>query len=409
MPLTVVACKTAPSRDKAYKLSDGHGLYLEVTPTGAKYWRWKYRFGGKEKRLAFGVFPTISLAEARLKREDASRLLAQGIDPSAAKQAKRQAAITETKHSFRAVAESWLAVKTPEWAPSYTRTVLQRLENNLFPWIGDKPITKLTTPELVELLRQTVERGANDTAHRLALIVKAIFTYAEAAGIVEPHQIGNIGKTLPTRQGKHFAAATTPATLAPLLRAIDGYQGTFVVCCALKLAPLVFCRPGELRHMEWAEVDLEAREWVIPGSKIKGATTRKHLRDPHLVPLSRQAVAILQQLRPLTGRGRWVFPSARGGDRPMSDNATLSALRRMGIEKSEMTGHGWRATARTIGAEVLNFRLDLLEAQLNHCVRDPLGRAYNRTTYSAERHEMMQRWSDYLDLLKSTSAPSPSR
>lgn len=400
MPLTVVACKTAPPRDKAYKLSDSHGLYLEVTPTGAKYWRWKYRFGGKEKRLAFGVFPSVSLAEARLKREDASRLLAQEIDPGAAKQAKRQAVIAETKHSFRAVAESWLAVKAPEWAPSYTRTVRQRLETNLFPWIGAKPITRLTTPELVELLRQTVERGANDTAHRLALIIKAIFTYAEAAGIVGPYQIGDISKTLPSRQRKHFAAATTPNTLAPLLRAIDGYQGTFVICCALKLAPLLYCRPGELRHMEWAELDLEAGEWEIPGAKLKGRTTRKGSRDPHLVPLSHQAVEILRQLQPLTGRGRYVFPSARGADRPMSDNAVLSALRRLGIEKNEMSGHGWRATARTIGAEVLNFRPDLLEAQLAHTVRDPNGRAYNRTTFVAERRDMMQRWADYLDQLR---------
>lgn len=400
-PLTAIQCKSAKSAGKPYKLSDGGGLYLLVSASGSKSWWMKYRISGKDMApLALGSYPAVSLADARARRDEAKRMLSEGKNPAAIRMAQQQEAVSDVENSFQAVAERWLAIKAPEWAPGYTRTVRQRLENNLFPWVGAKPISKLTTPELVELLRQTVKRGANDTAHRLALIIKAIFTYAEAAGIVGPYQIGNIGKTLPVRQRKHFAAATTPATLAPLLRAIDGYQGTFAICCALKLAPLLFCRPGELRHMEWAELDLEAGEWVIPGAKLKGRTTRKDSRDPHLVPLSHQAVAILRQLQPLTGRGRYVFPSARGGDRPMSDNAVLSALRRMGIEKSEMSGHGWRATARTIGAEVLNFRPDLLEAQLAHTVKDANGRAYNRTTFAAERRDMMQRWADFLDSIK---------
>ncbi|MBQ1784260.1 MAG: integrase arm-type DNA-binding domain-containing protein [Gammaproteobacteria bacterium] len=400
MALTVAACKNAAPKDKPYKLTDERGLYLEVAPGGAKYWRLKYRFAGKEKRLAFGVFPEVGLADARAKRDEARRLLADGQDPAAVKKAQRQAVIRDTTNSFRAVAERWLAVRQQEWAPKHTRTVEQRLAGNILPWLGDKPIHQISTPDVAEVLERAAKRGAIETAHRLAHIIKGVFAYAEAAGVVQTNQIGAITKTLPSRQPKHLAAATTPAELAPMLRAIDGYHGTFVVSCALKLAPLLFCRPGELRHMEWAELDLEAGEWVIPGAKLKGLTVRKSDRDAHLVPLSHQAVEILRQLQPLTGRGRYVFPSARDSKRPMSDNAVLSALRRLGIEKSEMSGHGWRATARTIGAEVLNFRPDLLEAQLAHTVKDANGRAYNRTTFAAERRDMMQRWADFLDSIK---------
>ena len=404
MPLTVVECKTAKPTASNQKLSDGQGLFLLVTPTGAKYWRLKYRFGGKERLLALGVFPEVGLAEARAKRDQARRLLADGQDPAAEKKAKQQAAIIDDATRFRAVTERWLAVRKQEWAPKHTRTVVQRLASNILPWLGDRPIDKITTPEVVEVLARAANRGAIETAHRLAHIIKGVFAYAEAAGLVQPGQLGAITNTLPSRQPKHLAAATTPAELAPMLRTIDGYHGTFVVSCALKLGPLLFCRPGELRHMEWTEIDLAASEWVIPGAKMKGLTVRKADREDHLVPLSRQAVEILRQLQPLTGRGPYVFPSARTAGRPMSDNAVLSALRRLGIEKEEMSGHGWRATARTIGAEVLGFRPDLIDAQLGHTVRDANGRAYNRTTFAAERHEMMQIWADFLDKLKSRGA-----
>ncbi|HIE4418197.1 TPA: tyrosine-type recombinase/integrase [Pseudomonas aeruginosa] len=400
MPLKDINCRNAKPQDKTYRLYDEQGLYLEVQPNGGRYWRLKYRFLGKEKRLAFGVYPEVGLQDARKKREEARAQLTAGHDPSLQKRMAKAVSHFDHQHTFASVAQHWLSVRESSWAPEYTRTVKQRLELNAYPWLGKLPISSITTPMLVENLQRIVKRGAVETARRVAQIYKQIFEFAEASGITPAHQIGNLSRTLPAKRLRHFAAVTDPAKLGELLNALDRYSGTLPVCCALKLAPLLFCRPGDLRQMEWAEIDLEAGDWLIPGAKMKGLTTNKQDRPDHLVPLSTQALAVLRELQPLTGRRQYVFPSGRGGDRPMSNNAVLAALRRMGVSGDEMTGHGFRATARTIGAEVLGFRLDLLEHQLAHAVRNPLGRAYDRTSFVSKRREMMQSWSDYLDSLK---------
>lgn len=403
MPLKDINCRIAKPQDKTYRLYDEQGLYLEVQPNGGRYWRLKYRFLGKEKRLAFGVYPEVGLQDARRKRDEARAQLAAGNDPSLQKRMAKALSQLDHQHTFKSVAQHWLAVREPSWDPEYTRTVKQRLELNAYPWLGKLPISSITTPLLVENLQRIVKRGAAETARRVAQIYKQIFEFSEAAGITPPNQIGNLSRTLPAKRVKHFAAVTDPKKLGALLNAMDAYNGTLPVCCALKLAPLLFCRPGDLRHMEWAELDLDAGEWVIPGTKMKGLTINKQDRADHLVPLSEQAITVLRELRPLTGRHRYVFPSARGGSRPMSNNALLAALRRMGISGDEMTGHGFRATARTIGAEVLGLRHDLLEHQLAHSVKNPLGRAYDRTSFLVERRELMQIWANYLDTIKATA------
>ncbi|MFT5766637.1 MAG: integrase [Halioglobus sp.] len=400
MPLKDTNCRNAKPQDKPYRLYDEQGLYLEVQPNGGRYWRLKYRFMGKEKRLALGVYPEVGLQEARSKRGDARAQLAGGHDPSLQKRMAKVVSQLDHQHTFQSVAQQWLQVREQSWAPDYTRTVRQRLELNAYPWLGPLPIRAISTPILVENLQRIIKRGASETARRVAQIYKQIFEFAEAAGITPSNQIGNLSRTLPSKRVKHFAAVTDPKQLGTLLKAMDGYTGTLPVCCALKLAPLLFCRPGDLRHMEWLEVDLDAGEWLIPGHKMKGLTTNKQDRPDHLIPLSRQAVAILRELKPLTCRHKYVFPSARGGDRPISNNAVLSALRRMGISGDEMTGHGFRATARTVGAEILGLRPDLLEHQLAHTVKNPLGRAYDRSSFLPERREMMQVWSNYLDEIK---------
>lgn len=409
MPLKDINCRTAKPQDKTYRLYDEQGLYLEVQPNGGRYWRLKYRFLGKEKRLAFGVYPEVGLQDARRKRDEARVQLAAGNDPSLQKRMAKALSQLDHQHTFESVAQHWLAVRESSWDPEYTRTVTQRLELNAYPWLGKLPISSITTPLLVENLQRIVKRGAAETARRVAQIYKQIFEFAEAAGITPPSQIGNLSRTLPAKRVKHFAAVTDPKKLGALLNAMDAYNGTLPVCCALRLAPLLFCRPGDLRHMEWAELDLDAGEWVIPGTKMKGLTINKQDRADHLVPLSEQAITVLRELRPLTGRHRYVFPSARGGSRPMSNNALLAALRRMGISGDEMTGHGFRATARTIGAEVLGLRHDLLEHQLAHSVKNPLGRAYDRTSFLIERREMMQVWADFLDTLKGNATPEVGR
>lgn len=401
MPLKDVNCRNAKPQEKAYRLYDEQGLYLEVQPNGGRYWRLKYRFLGKEKRLALGVYPEVGLLDVRRKRDEARTQLASGQDPALQKRLAKAVSQLDHEHTFASVANQWLTVRESSWNPEYTRTVRQRLELNAYPWLGKLPISHITTPMLVENLQRIIKRGAKETARRVAQIYKQIFEFAEAAGITAPNQVGNLSRTLPAKRVKHFAAVIEANQLGKLLCAMDQYTGTLPVRCALKLAPMLFCRPGDLRHMEWTEIDLDAGDWVIPGQKMKGLEVKKADRADHLVPLARQAVDVLRELKPLTGRQRYVFPCARGGDRPMSNNAVLSALRRMGITNEEMTGHGFRATARTLGAEALGFRPDLLEHQLAHAVKNPLGRAYDRTSFLAERREMMQLWADYLDSIKS--------
>ena len=396
MPLTNAAVKAAKPKDKPARLFDEKGLYLEVSPAGGKWWRFKYRFDGKEKRLSMGVYPDVSLKGARERRDEARSLLADGVDPSEHRKALRTARVDRAANSFEVVAREWFSARVATWSASHADRIIRRLERDIFPWIGGKPVSEIGPPELLAVVRKIEKRGALETAHRALSNCGQVFRYAVATGRAERDPAGDLRGALPPVKGEHFAATTDPARLAEILRAIDDYRGTLTVHCALRLAPLVFVRPGELRSAEWADIDLDAGEWRYTVTKTN---------TPHIVPLSRQAIALLRELQPVTGRGRFVFPSARSDSRPMSDNAVLAAIRRMGIPKDEMSGHGFRAAARTILDEVLGIRPDLIEHQLAHAVRDPNGRAYNRTTYLPERRQMMQEWADYLDRLKAEAGP----
>ncbi len=390
--LTATEVKVAKQKEKPYKLTDGQGLYLQVTPTGRKRWRFKYRFDDKEKLLAFGTYPEISLAEAREKRDAARRQVANGIDPGELRKAEKTAK-TQTTETFEHVAREWHQKFSPRWSPVHAETTIKRLERDAFPWIGSRPIAEIKAPELLTVLRRVESRGALESAHRVKTICGQVFRYAVATGRAERDCAADLKGALPPAKKSHLAALTDPKEVAALLRAIDTYAGSFVVKSALQIAAMFFVRPGELRTAEWSEVDLDAGLWSIPAEKMK-------MKLPHIVPLSRQAIEILKGLYPLTGRSQYVFPSPRTNRRPMSNNAILAALRRMGYSKDEMTGHGFRAMARTILDEVLHVRPEYIEHQLAHAVRDPNGRAYNRTAHLEERKKMMQLWSDYLDDIK---------
>ena len=392
MPISDVKIRNAKRKEKPYKLTDGDGLYLLITEKGHKWWRFRYRFDHKEKLLALGTYPEISLADARQRRDEARRQLAHGVDPGAVRKAMKQAKTEETE-TFEVIAREWHAKFTPTWTTGHAVKIMSRLERDLLPWIGALPINQIKAPELLTVLRRVENRGVLEAAHRIKTLSGQIFKYAVATGRAERDPSGDLKGALPQPKKKHFSAITDPKEVAALLRAIDGYKGHFVVKCALRLAPLLFVRPGELRHAEWAEIDLDEAVWNIPAHKMK-------MKQAHTVPLSTQAVAILKELQPLTGASKFVFPSARTFDRPMSENAILAALRRMGYGKDEMTPHGFRALARTILDEVLQINPYVIEAQLAHKVPDPLGRAYNRTTHISERKKMMQLWADYLDGLK---------
>ncbi len=401
MPLTVNAIRHARSSEKSRKMFDGGGLYLEISPKGYKWWRLKYRFGGKEKRLALGVFPVVPLKEARRRREEARQLLDRKIDPSEHRKAQRAAGDDRSGVNFEAVAREWFTKHAPYWVPGHASRVLRRLELDILPWIGGKPIATITAHQIWAVIRRIEQRGAVESAHRALQKCGQVFRYAVATGRAERDLTVDLRGALPHVKETHLAALTDPKQIGPLLRVLDDYKGSLIVRCALRLAPLVFVRPGELRRAEWSDIDLDVTEWRFTVTKTDTS---------HLVPLSRQAVEILRELHPLTGQGRYVFPSARTprGDRPMSDNAILGALRRLGIGKEEMTGHGFRAMARTILDEVLGFRPDFIEHQLAHAVRDPHGRAYNRTAHLPERRKMMQAWADYLDQLKADGGDTNS-
>ena len=392
MPLTDTKIRNAKPSDKQYKIYDRDGLFLIIASSGGKWWRFKYRFGGKEKLLSLGTYPEIGLAKARTLRDRAREQVAEGVDPSQIRKALN-ASKSSAENTFEVIAREWHVKFTPTWTTGHAKTILSRLESNVFPWLGGRSIIDIKAPELLMVLRRIESRGALETAHRVKTICGQVFRYAVATGRAERDPVGDLKGALPPAKQKHHASITDPEKVAGLLRAIDGYEGHFVTKCALRLAPLLFVRPGELRQMEWIEVDLDAAAWNLPAEKMK-------IRQPHLVPLSQQAVDILKELQPLTGSGRYVFPSPRTSKRPMSNNGVLSALRRMGFEKDEMSGHGFRAMARTILDEVLHIRVDLIEHQLAHAVRDPNGRAYNRTAHLPERRKMMQTWADYLDGLK---------
>jgi integrase len=402
MALTDVKARNAKPAEKQVKLFDGDGLFLLVAPAGGKWWRFKYRFGGKEKLLALGTYPEVSLADARQRREDARKLLAKGVDPGEVKKAQKAATVAVTENSFEVVAREWHAMQKGVWTAGHAERTMQRLERDIFRYIGSRPIGEITPPELLAVFRRIESRGAHETAHRARFVCGQIFRYAVATGRAERDPAADLKGALTPLKVRHHAAITDPKEVAPLLRAIDGYHGSFVVKCAMQLASLLFVRPGELRQAEWAEIDFENEQWNIPPERMK-------MKVAHLVPLPTQAICILKELQALTGNSRYLFPCHRSFARPMSNNAVNAALRYLGFDSATMTGHGFRAMARTILDEVLQVRPDFIEHQLAHAVKDPNGRAYNRTAHLAERKKMMQTWSDYLDGLKSGAKVLPLR
>ncbi len=399
MALTDTTIKTAKPADKPVKMTDGDGLYLLIHPNGGKWWRFDYRFDGKRKTLSMGVYPDVPLKAARDRRDDARKQIANGIDPGEHRKTHKSARADAVANSFETVAREWFTKLLPTWTPDHADKIIKRLERDVFPWIGGKPIADLNAPAVLTTIRRIEARGRLETAHRALQNCGQVFRYAVATGRAERDPTGDLRGALPPTREKHMAAITEPAEVGALLRAIDAFRGTLIVQSALKLSALVFVRPGELRQAEWSEIDLDKGEWNIPASRMKG-WTRKGITTPHLVPLAPQAVAILQELRPLTGKGAHVF-AGRDPKKPMSNAAVNAALRRMGYDtKTEMTGHGFRAMARTILHEELGADRDVIEHQLAHAVPDALGTAYNRTKFIKERRAMMARWADYLDKLK---------
>ena len=391
MPLTDAEIRKAKPGEKPIRLFDGGGLYLEISTAGGKWWRLKYRFGGKEKRISLGVYPDIGLKDARERRDAAKKLLANGVDPGEAKKAKKAASQERAANSFEVIAREWFAKYAPGWAASHADKIIQRLERDVFPWLGGRPIADIAAPELLTVVRRIEERGAHDTAHRALQNCGQVFRYAVATGRAQRDPSGDLRGALPPLKHEHYAAITDPTQVGELLRAIDGFQGTFIVKCALMLAPVLFVRPGELRTAEWSGFDLDKAEWRYLVTKTK---------TEHLVPLPSQAVAILRELHALTGQRQHVFPG-RDPHKPMSGAAINAALRRMGYDtKIEITGHGFRAMARTILHEELHVRPEVIEHQLAHRVPDTLGTAYNRTKFLKDRRMMMQLWADYLDQVK---------
>lgn len=399
MPLNDAAIKAAKPADKPKKLFDEKGLFLLVKPTGAKLWRVKYRFAGKEQLLGLGAYPEVSLKQAREKRQKIREQVAAGIDPSAARQAAKAALAGEG--SFEVLAREWYQQFSPGWTPEHAGRVWRRLEADLFPWLGKRPVKELEAPELLACLRRIQARGALESAHRALQTLSQAFRYAVATGRAVRDPTADLRGALPPVRVKHFPAITDPKTIGGLLRDLDGYKGSFVTRCALQLAPLLFVRPGELRQAEWPEFDLGAAEWRIPAHKMK-------MRHAHIVPLSRQAVAILQELHALTGRGRYLFPGLRTADRPMSENTVNAALRRLGYDQSQMTGHGFRSMASTLLNE-MGWHGDAVERQLAHAEKDDARAAYNRAEHLPERRKMMQAWADFLDGLKQGAAVVPIR
>jgi len=390
--LTIKEIDTAKPKEKPYKLSDGQGLYLEIAPTGAKYWRMKYRFAGKEKRLAFGVYPEVRPQEARERARDARDQLRAGNDPGEQKKAVKRAALVAMNNTFEVVARAWLDGRKSHVEPAQHVKTLARLENDVFPWLGKRPITEIDAPEILAVLRRIDGRGARYSAHRVRSEISRTFRYAIATGLAKSDPARDLIGAIPPPVEKHFAAITEPVKVAEMLRAFDGFSGTLPVQCALRLAPLLFVRPGELRKARWQEIDFDKAEWRYLVTKTK---------TEHLVPLSTQASAIFRELYALTGRSEFVFPGARSNGRPMSDAAVNAALRRLGYDtRTEISGHGFRAMARTILHEELGVAPEIIEHQLAHKVPDALGTAYNRTKFLPARRKMMQEWADYLDKIK---------
>lgn len=394
--LTATEVKNAKPKDKPWKLSDEEGLYLLINPKGKKYWRYDFRFGGKRKTLTLGVYPEVSLKDARDAHDEARRQIKQDIDPTEVRKVKKQTLNQATIDSFEAIGREWFNQQMEDKSKSYRVRTERILEKDLYPYLGNRPIANIAAPELLAVLRRIEERTV-DIAHRANQTAGQVFRYAVRTGRAERDPSANIKGALKTKKKTHYAAIIDPEGVGHLMLAIDGFQGSLPVKSALQLSALVFQRPGEIRSMEWCEINWELERWEIPVERTK---TSVH----HVVPLSRQALETLREIQALTGRGRFVFPNARGASRCMSDNGVRCALRTLGYDKETMTAHGFRAMARTLLDEVLGFRPDWIEHQLAHAVKDPNGRAYNRTSFLDDRREMMQAWADYLDQLRNEAS-----
>ncbi|MBF0229205.1 MAG: tyrosine-type recombinase/integrase [Desulfamplus sp.] len=390
MSLTDTAIKALKPKDKPYKIYDGNGLYLLVNQTG-KYFRYDYKFEGKRKTLAIGVYPAISLKDARVKCFEAKMKLNESVDPLLKEKPP------ETNY-FKTIAMEWFDKQKAIWKKSHAETVQQRLDNHILPLIGHLEISTITTPMVLNLLKQIENKGIIETAHRVKQIMGQVFRYGIITGRAERDPSADLKGALTPCRPKNMSAITNPKEVGELLRAIDAYQGGYITKCALQLAPLVFVRPIELRHAEWSEIYLDNALWKIPSDKMK-------MKRIHIVPLAKQAIDILNNIKTLTGNGRYVFPSVRTTVRPMSENTVLAALRRMGFEKDEMTGHGFRAMASTLLHEN-NFSSHLIEMQLAHSETNSVRAAYNHAQYLKERASMMQWWADYLESLKATLSDS---
>lgn len=392
MKLSAMVVKNAKAADKNKKLTDGGGLHLLLHKNGSKYWRYDYRYLGKRRTLALGTYPEVSLQAAREAHAESRALLRQGLDPSNEKRRAKAEAKLDFTNTFESVAHEWYVNKISKKSASYRVRTLRILRKDLYPYLGPRPINQITSQELLVVLRR-IEARTIDIAHRAKQIVGQIYRYGIAIGVTERNISTDLTGALRVREKKHHAAITNPIELGKLLVAIDGYSGSATVCAALKLSALLFQRPGEIRNMQWSELNWAESRWEIPAIKMK-------MRREHFVPLSTHSIALLRNLHALTGDGIYVFPSPRGPSRPLSDNGVRVALRKMGFSNEEMSPHGFRATARTILDEVLGYRVDWIEHQLAHAVKDPTGRAYNRTSFLTQRTEMMQGWADYLESLR---------
>ncbi|MEO8315739.1 MAG: integrase arm-type DNA-binding domain-containing protein [Pseudomonadota bacterium] len=388
--LTETTIKAVRPQERPYKLTDERGLMLLVNPNGSRWWRLRFRYQGREQMLSLGVYPDVSLKRAREKRDEARSLLADGVNPAAKRTAERAAGAD----TFEAVGREWFAKQEPNWAPSHSVKILARLEQDLFPWLGSRPVGSIKAAELLTTLRRIESRGALDTAHRAHQNSGQIFRYAVATGRAERDPSGDLRGALAPAKPSHYPTITDPEKIGVLLRAIDGYTGSQLVRNALKLAPLVFVRPGELRAAEWAEFDLKKQEWRIRAERMKA-------RVQHIVPLSRQAIAVLEELQPLTGDTRYLFPSIRTWIKPMSENTVNAALRGLGFSRNELTAHGFRSMASTLLNEQ-GWHRDAIERQLAHGERDQVRAAYNYAEHLPERRKMMQSWADYLDGLRAS-------
>jgi integrase len=407
------ALKAAADSGKARKIADGAGLHLEARPTGAGWWRLRYRFGGKEGMLSLGTYPEVGLALARQRRNDAREQIAAGIDPSAARKGEKAAKADAAEvtrivdaglpapGTFEAVAREWLTtVHEATVSAGHAARTRIRFEQDVFPWIGSRPIAVLEAPELLATLRKIIARGAIETAHRAKDACGQVFRYGIAAGYCQRNAAADLRDALPPVHTKHLAAIVEPKRAGELLRDMAAYEGHPITRGALTLSALLLLRPGELRHMEWEWVDMDGATLTVPGDVMKRSKAEKAAGPDHVVPLAAQAVAVLRGLQPLTGAGRYVFPALTSAKRCMSENTVRSALRRMGYGNDDMTAHGFRAMARTMAAERLGIAPEVIEAQLAHAVQDALGRAYNRTQFLEQRRELMTKWANYLDQLR---------